>query len=246
MILDPHFLIYSIFAFVLTVISGTIPLLGVWKDDHLHSFVSFSAGILVSTAFLFLLPDALERVPANEAGIYILLSFVGLFILEKFIMLHPCEESHCNYHTVGITAYIGMFIHTFFDGVALGASLFVEGLGAVVFVAIMAHKVPSSFSLGSILRKANWPRSRVIIFLILFGLTIPLGALVSVNFLHTVTTKGVGIALALSLGTFMYISTSDFLPEVHRAGTQRTRNLICFLAGVGLLILFHFLLPEFH
>ncbi|MBX7149169.1 ZIP family metal transporter [bacterium] len=231
-----QFFVYGILAVSLTLISGAIPLLNRWKDDHLHGFVSFSAGVLIAIAFVYMLPETMEHLPADKAGLCILGSFLLLFIIEKFVMLHPCEESHCNYHTVGLTAFFGMLTHTFFDGLILGASLLVPHLAPLVFFGIMAHKIPSSFALGSILRKAGWPSVKIILFLLVFGSVIPAGAFTSHYLLESVQGPGVGIAFALSLGTFLYISTSDFLPEVHRAHNRRFHNLVFFLIGIVVMV----------
>lgn len=225
---------YGLLAIVLTLCAGLVPVLKQWKENHLHNFVSFSAGVLMATAFLHMLPDALERASSQQVGTAILLSFIFLFVLEKFIMLHPCEETHCDFHTMGLAAFIGMSTHTFFDGIALGTSFF-TGLSSVVFFAIMVHKIPSSFSLASILKAAKWPSKRILLFICLFGSIIPLGAFVSVYFLQTISQQALGIAIALSLGTFLYIATSDFLPEVHRRGKNRFANLASFLAGIALM-----------
>jgi len=235
--------IFGSIATGLTLISGSIPLLRRWKEDHLHNFVSFSAGVLLATAFLHLLPDALERAQPFHVGLCILASFLFLFILEKFIMVHPCEETHCDYHTVGIAAFVGMLIHTFFDGFALGASLFVENLGWVVLFAIMAHKIPASFSLASILKKAKWSPKKILFFILIFGLVIPFGAVVSTLILKPIGDQAIGLALGLSLGTFIYISTSDFLPEVHRSESTRFKNLFSFLLGIALMTLLAFWHP---
>lgn len=226
--------LYGSLSILLTVLGGVIPLLRHWKEDHLHSFVSVSAGLLLSTAFLHLMPETFERVEPQVGSALILLSFLVLFVIEKFVMLHPCEESHCDYHTIGIASYVGMVIHTFFDGVALGTSFLVPGLSGIVFLAIMMHKVPSSFSLACILKKAKWPTPRIFLFLALFGSLIPLGSSLSSYFLSQMGDKVIGYGLALSLGTFIYISTSDFLPEVHRRDSHRIRSLLSFLAGIFL------------
>lgn len=239
-----QFIVYSLLAVSLTLASGAIPLLRTWKEDHLHTFVSFSAGVLMATAFLHLLPDAIRRGNPMTIGSAILASFLLLFILEKFVMIHPCEETHCDYHTMGLAAFVGMLIHTFFDGLSLGSALFVEGLGFVVFVAIMAHKIPSSFALASILKKGKWSSSRILLFIFLFGLTIPLGAMASFSFLHYVGEQAEGLALALSVGTFLYIATSDFLPEVHRSQNRRLANLSSFLAGILLMVILAFVFPH--
>lgn len=238
-------LFYGLLSVLLTLLGGVIPLVRPWKEDHLHSFVSFSAGVLMATAFLHLLPDAIRLGEPRLIGLGILSSFLVLFILEKFIMIHPCEETHCDYHTMGIAAFIGMLVHTFFDGFALGASFFVPGLGVVVFFAIMAHKIPSSFALASVLKKGKWSGRRIVLFIFLFGLTIPLGALASLTLLKQIGGHAVGMALALSLGTFLYISTSDFLPEVHRSLERRFNNLASFMLGIVLMSLLAFV-PFIH
>src|SRR3989338_4603437 len=127
---------FGLLAILLTLLGGAIPLLRRWKEDHLHTFVSFSAGVLIATAFLHLMPDAISRGNPLWVGFCILVSFLFLFILEKFIMLHPCEETHCDYHTMGMAAFAGMLTHTFFDGFALGSALMVPGLGAGCFFGI--------------------------------------------------------------------------------------------------------------
>lgn len=236
-------ILFSVLAIVLTLAGGVTPVLWKWKEAHLDGFVSFSAGVLLTTAFLHLLPDALEKSPAKTVGLAILASFVFLFVLEKFVMLHPCEEGHCDYHTIGTAAFVGMSIHTLFDGFALGASFEVAGLAPVVFMAIMAHKIPSSFSLASILKKARWSGRRILIFIFLFGFIIPIGAVISHSILSAIGDKGTGIALAASLGTFVYIATSDFLPEVHRAGEGRFAKLAAFGLGIVLMVVITYALP---
>lgn len=239
--------LFGTLAVLLTLGGGAIPLLKTWKEDHLHNFVSFSAGILLGTAFLHLMPDVIGMASPLVIGSCILGSFLTLFILEKFIMLHPCEETHCDYHTMGVAAFVGMMIHTFFDGFALGASLLVSGLGWVVFIAIMIHKIPSSFALASILKKAKWSNARILGFIFIFGLIIPIGALASVTILRSAGESAIGVALALSLGIFLYISTSDFLPEVHRAHDRRFKNLTAFLLGIAVMAFLAFFSPfEIH
>lgn len=228
--------IYGGMSVLLTMVSGSIPLIKGWKEDHLHNFVSFSAGTLLATAFINILPDAADLLAVQHVGLLALIAFALLFVLERFIMLHPCEETHCDYHTMGLAAYVGMLIHTFMDGLALGAAMMVEGLAWIIFFAIIVHKIPSAFALSSILRKGEWAISKILVGLLIFSLAIPLGTLTSLLILSPITTQATGVALALSLGTFIYIATSDFLPEVHREGTHRIKNLLSFFIGIILVV----------
>lgn len=232
------FCIYSILAFLFTFASGGIPLIRNWKKDHLHHFVNFSAGILLGTAFLHLLPDVIETIDAHFASALILSSFVFLYILEKFLMIHACEESHCEFHHLGMMAFVGMAVHTFLNGISLGAAFFMEGIDKMVFLAIISHKIPESFSLSCILRGSGWSRKKVVFFLIIFSSIIPLGALVSKSILNAYfSVENVGIALSLSLGSFIYVATSDFLPEVHRNHKGNIINMVSLLLGIALVII---------
>lgn len=238
------FLLFSSLIVFFTVASGLIPLMKRWREDHLHSFVSFSAGVLLATAFILLLPDAVALMDVSQVGFYALLAFSALFVLERFVMLHPCEESHCDYHRIGLAAYIGMMIHTFTDGLALGSAMLVDGLGRSMFLAIIIHKIPSAFALASILRKGEWKPIRIIVFLLLLGLTVPAGTALALFILLPLENPATGLALALSLGTFIYVSTSDFLPEVHRNPENRLGSLLGFFAGLALVIALEQFLPH--
>lgn len=238
-------LIYSGLATLVSIVLGWIPTLKLWKTDHLHGFICFSGGVLLSTAFTIILPHALEGANAHTVGIGILISFTLLFILEKFVMIHPCEEAHCHYHTVGVAALAGMFIHTLFDGLVLGAAIKTQAIGHLVFAAIIAHKAPASFSLGALLVKANWSKLKVLISLFTFGALIGVGGLLSLFLIQEFSEGSMGFPLALSAGTFIYIATSDFLPEVHRTGHgSRVANLIYFVLGILFTVLLTSLLSH--
>jgi zinc and cadmium transporter len=240
-------IIYSILAIVLTLLGGIIPLVKKLKHDHLHYFVNFSAGVLLATGFLHILPDAVERIDAHFASILMLGSFTAFYILEKFIMIHPCEETHCNYHHLGIAAFVGMTIHTLFDGVSLGASLFVDGLDEIVFLAIMSHKIPASFSLASILKVTEVSKTKIILALIIFGAFVPLGAIFSKTIInYYLSDQIIGIMLSVSLGAIIYIATSDFLPEVHRDNKGKFFHLLSFLSGIVLMIIIMNTFPSLH
>lgn len=233
--MNSSLIIYAALTIIITLITAAVPLIRHWKEEHLHTFVSFSAGVLIATAFVHLLPEAIGQSSPQTIGLCVMGSFLLLFLLEKFVMIHPCEEIHCHYHTLGVAAYVGMLIHTFFDGLSLGSTFSVPGLGKITFFAIMAHHVPATFALTSVLKKTKWSNKKIILFMFLFALTIPLGATASIVLLKIVESGMVGSALALSTGAFLYIATSDFLPEVHRVGDRRFKNLAGFMLGIILM-----------
>ncbi|HVE82577.1 MAG TPA: ZIP family metal transporter, partial [Myxococcales bacterium] len=142
-------------------------------------FLAFAAGVMLGAAFFHMLPEAFEAGGAKAVG-FVPVGFVVLFLLERYVLVHACEEppeceEHAHQPAFGMTAFLGLSAHTLFDGVAL-ASAVAEGIGMMAFLAIVAHKVPSSLSLASILRAEGRSRARVLWLVLVFGLMVPLGA----------------------------------------------------------------------
>ncbi len=225
---------------VLGAIAGALIPLFAREEQRLVSFLSFAAGVMLGAAFFHMLPEAFRT--GGYVGFFIVpLGFLALFLLERYVLVHACEEppdfAHHAHGPVGLAAFLGLSAHTIFDGIALGSAV-TEGLGAVAFLAIAAHKVPSSFSLASIFRSEGKSHSAILLYATAFGLMVPLGALLYLG-LHSALrfTDLAPKALAFSAGTFLYIAVSDLLPHVNRHGKQgRARTLLALL--LGLLVMF--------
>jgi zinc and cadmium transporter len=228
---------YLLLLFVLTWLFGSIPAWRAWRETHLQSFLSFSAGVLLATAFLHILPEVIENGDGHRIGAGILAGFLSLFLLEKFVMIHPCEEHSCDYHTLGITAFIGISLHSFCDGVAMGTSFVIPGLAQAVFLAILVHKMPSAFALASLLKAAHWKTSKILTAMAGFSLIIPASALLSLSLVSSLPTATVGHALNFSLGSFLYIATSDFLPQAHKRSGSKWLSFLSFFLGIVLMAL---------
>ena len=238
---------------------GSLPLLG--RSARSDLGLSFSAGVMLGAAFLHMLPEALEVAGARVAP-FVLVGFLALYLLERFVLVHVCAEPgpnerlaanapavhpvdhdhahgdsiRCDVHTLGLAAFVGMSLHTVVDGFALGAATDATGVGFLVFLAILAHKVPSSFSLSAILRDEGWSRTRTLLMNAAFALMVPVGAgLYLVVARVTDATAFTAYALAASAGTFLHLALSDIVPDLHRRGGSRVLVSAAMLAGIGVM-----------
>lgn len=242
----PHFYLqltfFSAAIGVAVLAGGMIPLLLHWTRAHLPALLSLSGGIMLGAALLHLLPEAYAVVGARS-GIWILAGFVFLYAFEKFFTVHICEALSCEVHSVGMAAFIGMAIHTLTDGVALGAGMSMDGVGWIVFLSIFLHKLPSAFALTSILLHSEYRQRTIVLLQGIFFLMVPLGALL-VHFLFAVSDASLlGRTIGFSTGTFLHISLSDIIPEVHRSHYQRGLAFAAFLAGLILMALLKYGTP---
>lgn len=226
-------LIYGGSIFLAALIGGILPLfISHTNENRLKLAVAFGAGLLLGMAFLHMIPEAAELAP-HEFGYWFLAGFVLLLILERFVMVHACDEHGCHYHTVGVAAFVGLTVHGILEGFALGSTLYVTGLAPLVLVAVLSHKIPAGFALTAILRMAKKTRKQIVLFVIGVALSGPAGLALSLGILKAENLPSVsGSLLALSAGSFLYIGACDLLPELHREDHEKIPRLVCFMIGL--------------
>jgi zinc and cadmium transporter len=210
-----------------------IPLFRVWSRKTLCLVVSFCAGILLGATFFHVLPEV--AVQTRDFGAAVLLGFLLLYILERFILSHTCEEEGCDYHRLGASAFFGIVFHDLVEGFSLGASLTHPDVSLPVFAAIAIHKIPSTFSLTGVLLLGHYSRSRIVLLSFVLACMTPIGVLVSFLFLKDLPPTAIALSLSVAGGTFLAIATSDLLPHVHGQHEGRLKNLAALLAGVGIM-----------
>ncbi len=210
-----------------------LPLVRNWSRQTLCLVVSFCAGILLGATFFHMVPEAAAH--TAHFGGAVLAGFLVLYILERFILSHTCEEQGCDYHRLGASAFFGIVFHDLVEGFSLGASLSSPSVSIPVFAAIAIHKIPSTFSLTGVLLLGRYTRTRIVGLSFVLACMTPLGVLVSFLFLKSLPHEAIALSLAVAAGTFLAIATSDLLPHVHGQHEGRLKNLGALLAGVALM-----------
>ena len=226
------------FVFSITMIGGWIPTIKLWSQETFRLVISFCAGILLGAVFFHVLPE-ISTVLGSQLGYSVMFGFLLIFILEKFIMVHPCEEGECNYHKVGISAYVGIGFHSILDGIAIGAGTMMN-LSFIIILAVTIHKFPAALALSSLLVKGKeYTKKKVLLSMFIFALATPVGALVGVFVFQGVDDYVVATALGISAGTFLFISIGDLLPTVYEEHEKGYKNLVSLCLGTLVMILSH-------
>ncbi|HEY0840424.1 MAG TPA: ZIP family metal transporter [Vulgatibacter sp.] len=231
-----------------SMLSASVPVAFPGLRRWMHLFLSFSAGVLLGAAFFHMMPEAIHE-GGMESLYWALAGFVFLFLLERYVLVHWCKEDegcevhmphgegggHAHSRTVGMATLVGMSLHTLTDGFALGTAI-EAGVGASVFLAILFHKMPSSFSLAAILLHERYAAGRTIALTAIFALMLPLGALLffllSGMLAHEVFAPR---ALGFSAGTFLHLAVADLIPDLHRRRSERLALSVALLAGIVLM-----------
>ena len=154
-------------------------------------------------------------------------------------MVHPCEEGECNYHKVGLAAYVGIGLHSILDGIAIGAGTMMN-LSVIIILAVTIHKFPAALALSSLLVKGGeYSKKKILFSMFIFSLATPVGALFTIYFFQGLDDYIVATALGISAGTFLFISIGDLLPTVYEEHEKGYKNLVSLCMGTVVMILSH-------
>jgi zinc transporter ZupT len=223
-----NFAFYLLLIFAATLAGGMLPLFFKQAKRFVSRAVFFAAGILVGTGLFHLLPESIEIV-GTGTGLPILIGFAVFYIPQKFMFTHPCGEDDCGFHKLGLLAFIGIAFHSFTDGIGVGA---VAGKPEihVVTAAIMSHKIPAALALSLILTGAGYTARKTGLYVCLFSLAAPLGAVATLFFLQKSGDYWLGMALGFSAGNFLAIAGSDLVRRLHEKHQEHRVQHLIFLA----------------
>lgn len=226
--------------------------------------VSFSIGILLSTAMLELLPEALESgMTPREVFPILLGGILGFFALEKFaIWRHAhsgageadthagdraCEDhTHSHHHHVhdhdaaqggALSILVGDGFHNFTDGLLLAAAFIADPmLGWSTTFAIVAHEVPQEAGDFAILLAAGWQRARALFWNGVSSLASLLGGFA--GYVAFERASGwVPTIITVAAASFVYIAISDLMPRLKREQQGIGWHGLLLAAGIAVVAL---------
>jgi ZIP family zinc transporter/zinc and cadmium transporter len=171
--------------------------------------LAFGAGFMLAVATLGVLPEVLRDSPGG--AIFVLAGYLAVHLAQHVLTphFHFGEETHRVSATAGVSALLGLTLHTFFDGVAIASGFLVSGrLGVLLFLAVLLHKLPEGVTIASVMVAGGQGRRRAIGGAAVLGLATVLGVLLTEQ-MAPLARHG----LAISAGETLYVAASNLVPE---------------------------------
>jgi len=255
-------MIYTFIVAALSLLGGWVPLGTRPRHAQLQVYLSLAAGALLGAALFHLLPESSEHIHGSF-GLPAVLGVAMVFFLQRYVAPHSHEphahdhhgHDHAHHHddhpapsgalvpvqpALGsITAIIALCVHSFFDGVAIGAVTGNAGSASdsvttAVFLSVLVHKPLDGLSVSVLLMSAGVSRRSLWLTQIAYAALVPIGALA----FHL--TRGaiaepsafIGYTLAFSAGTFLAIALTDLLPELHFHTHDRHKLSAALVTGL--------------
>lgn len=251
-------------ALVVSMVSviAIIPLLLKKKmpEKVLLILLSVSVGVLLAIVFVEFVPELVADSYTIGTVIYIIVGFLFMFIVEKFVHSHhhnhaekihhhkhdhkhdhdhdvECQVHGHAYHLAPLNL-IGEGFHNFIDGLVIAGSYAVSvplGIGATI--SIILHEIPMEVADFGILLYSGMSKVKALAFNLLSALFAVLGVVVGMLLIDKISSA-TGVILAIATGNFLYIAASSLVPQLHgHHGFKDTiLHLIAIIIGVGIII----------
>lgn len=203
-----------------------------WGSRNIVYFMSFAAGVLISVSFIHIIPTSFNMV--KTAPIYLLIGYMGLYLINRFVTAYVCHERDCADLSIGIIPMLGIGLHSFIDGiiysVTFNVSLFT---GALAAIGMVLHEFPEGIVTFLLLKRAGFSHKKAALFAFLAAaISTPFGTLVSFPFISKIGQATLGNLLAVSAGALVYVGASHLLPAVEK----ENRKFTLISLAVGILI----------
>lgn len=201
-----------------------------WARRNTIYFMSFAAGVLISVAFIHIIPTALQM--RSGTAVYLLVGFFALYLLNRFLNLYVCRDAAQQERAFGIVPLVGIGLHSFLDGVIYSVTFNVSVFtGALAALGMVLHEFPEGIVTFLLLERGGFGRRRAALYAFFAAaLSTPLGTLLSYPLIDVLDRAALGSLLALSAGALLYVGASHLLPEVESQNERYT--LISLAAGV--------------
>ena len=248
-------LLVGVLPFVSTLLGG----IAVFRLQHrLHAVMAFAAGIIVATALVDLLPEAIELIGSERApfmaGVAAVIGYLIYATVEAFIHQSSYEHGHDpeqdpyapHEHEVaaqgngsGLLGWIapaGLILHSTLDGLAIGLG-FEAGneVGLIVLLAVVVHDFADGLNIVTLALAGGRGRAGALILLGIDAAATVIG--IAISQVIRLEPEQLGLVIGVMAGAFIAIGASHLLPEAqHRRGSMRLSPLVALTISGAVLV----------
>ncbi len=206
------------------------------NQKTLKLFLSFAGGYLLAVTFLNLIPEVFSQYN-HYKGILVLSGFFFQIFLERYS--EGIEHGHMHLHqkvktnVVPVGIVLSLSIHSFTEGIPLGALIDNDKSFYSLLIGIIIHEVPASFALITIMKSLQLNMKQLLFVSLVYAIMSPMGAISSNIVEMYLNPASFNYFMAFVIGTFLHISTTILFEnsEHHIFSKQK---LLSVLAGVSI------------
>ncbi len=226
----------------ITAAAGFVYIGEKYQKKLIPLLIAFATGVLLSAAFLGLIPEAIEAVGDPYIIMpYVLGGILFFFFTEKIVIWRNCRDKECEVHShaSGPIILIGDSLHNLIDGIVIAAAFLIDdtigfGAGLTIIIHELAHETGDF----GILLHSGYSKKKAFMYNITSSSTTIPAAIISYFILGSVLFV-VPFLLAISAASFIYIALSDLIPDLHQTTDLKysIRQILFIFAGILTMVL---------
>ena len=148
----------TVFAVVAATFLSTLAggIVALRSTKQLGLIIALGAGVRIGAAFFDLAPESARELDSiDNAMLFAGIGFLAFYLLERITLLHVGHEAGHpveRHEHVGALGAGGMSVHSFLDGIAVGASFHASvELGIIVAAVVILHDFSDGIATVSVL-----------------------------------------------------------------------------------------------
>lgn len=215
------------FGMIGTTLGGILGAVFKVKSNKFLSFIlEFAAGLMTAVICFDLIPESLEIVSITLCIFGVLLGVISMIFCDKLVnKVYSKKENENSLLKMGIIICIGLAIHNFPEGLAIGSGFDAsQKLGLSLAIAIALHDIPEGMSIAVPMKNGGYSKAKSIILTAISGLTTGIGAFFGA-IIGNISLNLIGISLAFAAGAMLYIVSCELIPESNRLYKGRIGSL---------------------
>lgn len=203
----------------------------------LSGIIGLSGGLMLAIVAFELLPEA--YLIGGVVGVTIGLSLGALLaaLLDGYIsnLSYLRNKKSHSYIKTGILLGIGIAMHNFPEGLAIGSGYVAEAkLGFGLAIVIALHNMPEGVAMVTPMRVGGYSKVKAFLLTMIAGAPMGLGAYFGA-LMGEISYSLIGICLAFAGGTMLYITLGELIPkgkELDNGKISTVTAIIGFVLGV--------------
>jgi ZIP family zinc transporter len=210
------------------------------SNKFLSFILSFASGLMMSIICFDLIPEALEISSISNIFLgliigIIMMIFCDVIVDRKFSNQKRFEGNKNSLLKTGIIVSLGLAIHNFPEGLAIGSGLEASiKLGLSLAIAICLHDIPEGISMAIPMKNGGMKAGKIIFYVILSGVTTGVGAFFGA-IIGSISDKVISMCLSFAAGAMLYIVSGELIPESNKLYSGRATalgNMLGFIIGI--------------
>lgn len=208
---------YSSISGIAVIIGGY---LGTKKiPDKLLAFVlTFGSGVLLSVLSYSLMHEAYRQSGPIFTSLAFLIGGICFYVIEGLLTTHVAR---------GTGMILGTALDDLPEALSMGIGFATDSgrLGIVLALSIFLHNIPESLSSTcDLVNEAQLPPRSAMVLAFIIALLDPFAALTGYYLLRNLSQVWLGMIMAFSGGSILFMTGTDMIPKAHKIGT-RLENL---------------------